>query len=112
MKVGIVGAGNVGSTIAYTLSMGAQVSDLVLVDKNVDKAHGEILDIKHGLPFIPYVNLEYGELDALSDMEAIIISAGIPRKPGESRLDLAKNNVKLFLPGRKPGRNCLYNQLF
>jgi len=96
MKVGIVGAGNVGSTLAYTLSMGAQVSKIVLVDKNVDKAHGEILDLRHGLHFIPYVSLDYGGLDALDDMDVIVVTAGKPRQPGETRLDLARKNTELF----------------
>jgi len=96
MKVGIVGAGNVGATIAYTLSMGGEVSDLVLVDKNVGKAQGEIMDLRHGLPFIPYVNLEYGGVEALSGMDVIVITAGVGRKPGESRLELAGRNVEIF----------------
>lgn len=96
MKVGIVGAGNVGSTIAYTLSIGEQVSEIVLVDKNIEKAHGEIMDLRHGLPFIPYVNLEYGGLSELEGMDVIILTAGMPRKPGETRLDLARKNAGLF----------------
>ncbi len=96
MKVGIVGAGNVGSTIAYTLSMGGQVSDIVLVDKNADKARGEVLDLKHGLPFIPYVNIETCDTESMSGMDVVIMTAGIPRGPGESRLDIAGRNVQLY----------------
>ncbi|HHQ45337.1 MAG TPA: L-lactate dehydrogenase [Candidatus Altiarchaeales archaeon] len=96
MRVGIVGAGNVGSTIAYTLSMGSSVSEIVLADKNVDKAHGEVLDLRHGLPFIPYTKLEYGGLESLSNLDVVVLTAGIPRTHGESRLDLAGKNVGLF----------------
>jgi len=96
MKVGIVGAGNVGATIAYTLCMGSYAKDIVLVDRNVDKAHGEILDLQHGLPFVPYVNLDYGSIESLRGMDVIVFTAGIGRKPGETRLDLARNNLGLF----------------
>jgi L-lactate dehydrogenase len=96
MKVGIVGAGNVGSTIAYTLSMSSQVSEIVLVDKNADKARGEILDLQHGLPFIPYTTLEYGDVGALEGMDVVVVTAGIGRRSGETRLDLARKNNELF----------------
>ncbi|MBU0763068.1 MAG: L-lactate dehydrogenase [Candidatus Altiarchaeota archaeon] len=96
MKVGIVGAGNVGATIAYTLSMGEAISEIVLVDKNTDKARGEILDLRHGLPFIPYCDLEWGEIDALAGYDIIVLTAGIGRKPGETRLDLARKNTEVF----------------
>ncbi|MBD3261488.1 MAG: L-lactate dehydrogenase [Candidatus Altiarchaeales archaeon] len=96
MKIGIIGAGNVGSTIAYTLAIGEAVSEIVLVDKNIDKAKGEVLDIRHGLPFIPYLDLRAGDYESLEGMDAVVLTAGLPRRPGQSRLDLAKNNINLF----------------
>ncbi len=96
MKVAIVGAGNVGSTIAYTLSIGSQVSEILLVDANEDKAKGEVLDLRHGLPFVPYVDIEWGRPQDVGGMDIIVITAGIGRKPGQTRIDLAKNNVGLF----------------
>jgi len=76
--------------------MGGEVSDLVLVDKNADKARGEVLDLRHGLPFVPYMNLEYGDVGALDGMDVIVLTAGFGRQPGESRLDLAARNNELF----------------
>lgn len=96
MKVGIVGVGNVGSMIAYTLLTGETVSEIVLVDNPVAKAKGHALDLKHGLQFVSYADISYGGLESLIDCDIIILSAGIPRKPGESRLDLSRKNVELF----------------
>jgi L-lactate dehydrogenase len=96
LKVGIVGAGHVGATIAYSLSMSSQVSHIVLVDNNLDKAKGEVLDLQHGLPFIPFTTLEYGGPEALEGMDVVVFTAGLARKPEETRLDLARKNNELF----------------
>lgn len=96
MKVGIVGAGNVGATIAYTMTLSHYASDVVLVDVNLDKARGEALDLRHCLPFAPYTKIDYGGADKLDGADVVVVTAGIPRKPGETRLDLAKKNHELF----------------
>ncbi len=94
-KVCIIGAGAVGATIAFAISMKQLCSELVLIDVNQDKALGEALDISHGLPFLGQMNIHNGDYDEVKDADVIIITAGIPRKPGETRIDLAKKNVKL-----------------
>ncbi|MFH0862163.1 MAG: L-lactate dehydrogenase [Candidatus Altiarchaeota archaeon] len=102
MKIGIVGAGNVGATIAYTLTLSSYASEVVLVDVNLDKARGEVLDLRHCVPFAPYTELESGGAELLAGADVVVVAAGIPRKPGESRLDLAKKNNELFkkmIPG-------------
>ena len=94
-KVCIIGAGAVGATIAFAISMKQLCSELVLIDVNQDKALGEALDISHGLPFLGQMDIHSGDYDEVKDADVIIITAGIPRKPGETRIDLAKKNVKL-----------------
>ena len=94
-KVCIIGAGAVGATIAFAISMKQICSELVLIDVNQEKALGEALDISHGLPFLGQMDIHSGDYDEIKDADVIIITAGIPRKPGETRIDLAKKNVKL-----------------
>ncbi len=85
-----------GATVAYTLAIQSEVSELVLVDKNLDRAKGEALDLTHGVPFIPYVSIDYGDVTALGDVDLIIVTAGAPRTNESSRLDLARANTELF----------------
>ena len=95
-KISIIGAGNVGATIAYTLTMDGMASELVLVDINEDKAKGEALDIIQGTPFCPPVDIYAGNYSDIANSDIVIITSGIPRKEGQSRLDLAQNNVNLM----------------
>jgi len=94
-KVAIIGAGAVGSSIAFAMAIQQLCTELVLIDVNQDKAQGEALDISHGLPFLGQMDIYAGEYSDVKDCDLIIITAGIPRKPGETRLDLAKKNVGL-----------------
>ena len=89
-KVAIIGAGAVGSTTAFAIAMQQLCSELVLIDVNKEKALGEALDISHGLPFIGDMYIHAGDYSDVKDADCIIITAGIPRKEGETRLDLAK----------------------
>ncbi len=95
-KISIIGAGNVGATIAYTLTMDGMASELVLVDINEDKAKGEALDIIQGTPFCPPVDIYAGNYSDIANSDIVIITSGIPRKEGQSRLDLAQNNINLM----------------
>ena len=94
-KVAIIGAGAVGSTIAFSMAIQQLCTELVLIDVNKAKAQGEVLDISHGLPFLGQMDMYAGDYSDVADCDLIIITAGIPRKDGESRLDLAKKNVRL-----------------
>ncbi|MCR4557129.1 MAG: L-lactate dehydrogenase [Saccharofermentans sp.] len=94
-KVAIIGAGAVGSTTAFAIAMQQLCSELVLIDVNKEKALGEALDISHGLPFIGDMYIHAGDYSDVKDADCIIVTAGIPRKEGETRLDLAKKNVRL-----------------
>lgn len=94
-KVAIVGAGFVGASTAFALSMKQLVNEMVLIDVFNDKAAGEAMDINHGLPFVGQMNVYAGDYSDCADCDAIIITAGANRKPGETRIDLAKKNVAI-----------------
>lgn len=92
-KIVVIGSGNVGEAIAYTLMVRIQANDIVLIDVNEDRAKGAALDIAHGTSFFKQVNVRQGGYEECEDAQIIIITAGIARKPGQTRLDLAKINV-------------------
>ena len=94
-KVAVIGSGSVGASIAFAMSINQLCSDLVLIDVNNDKALGEAMDINHGLPFLGQMKVRAGNFSDCADCAVIIITAGIPRKPGETRLELARKNVAL-----------------
>jgi L-lactate dehydrogenase len=94
-KVAVIGSGSVGASIAFAMSIKQLCSELVLIDINQDKAEGETRDINHGLPFLGQMSVRPGGFDECADCDVIIVTAGIPRKPGETRLELAKKNVAL-----------------
>lgn len=95
MKIAIIGAGNVGATIAYTLATQGVATDVSLIDVNTDKAYGEVLDIAHGGAVSEHVHLRAEGCEGLENADIIVHAAGRGRKPGESRLDLAKGNIKI-----------------
>ena len=95
-KVSILGAGNVGATIAYTLTMDGMCSEIVLVDINEDKARGEAMDILQGTALCPPVNIYASDYAAIKDSDIVIITLGMARKPGMTRIDLAQNNVNII----------------
>lgn len=103
-KITILGAGNVGATIAYTLSLKGLCSEIVLIDINKNKSVGEALDIVQGTPFGNTIKIFSGEAADAVNSDIIIVTLGIARKPGQSRLDLAQTNiniVKSVIPGIK-----------
>lgn len=95
-KVAIIGAGFVGSSIAYALALRDVAREIVLVDINHEKTNGEAKDIRHGLPAMGTADLYAGDYSDCADCDLIIITAGRGRKPGETRLDLTNENVKIM----------------
>lgn len=95
-KCAIIGCGNVGATTAYTLMLDRLFSEIVLIDLNQKKAAGEAADLNHGLPFISPMNIYAGDYENLADASLIIITAGANQKPGQTRTDLVRANVKVF----------------
>ena len=94
-KVAIIGAGFVGAGTAYTIAVHQLVSEIVLIDVMKDKAIGEAMDISHGLPHIGQMQIHAGDYSDCADCDVIIVTAGLNRKPGETRLDLANKNVPI-----------------
>ena len=97
MKIAVIGGGGrVGSCAAFALQSGAVVSELVLVDANQDAAEGEALDLMHGSAFTADQRITAGNYERAADSDLFLITAGLRRKPDESRLDLINRNVTLF----------------
>ena len=95
-KVTIIGAGNVGATIAYTLSLDDIASEIVLIDINEEKAEGEVMDIVQGTSFREPISVIAGDYSDAADSDIVIITSGIGRKPGQSRIELAQTNVNIL----------------
>ncbi len=96
MKIGIVGSGMVGATSAYAMLMKGIGREIILVDKDPDRALAEADDILHASPFSNPLSVKAGDYDELSGCRLVVISAGVSQKPGESRLDLLKRNSDVF----------------
>ncbi len=94
-KITIIGSGSVGSTIAYTLAVQGTASEIVMIDINVDKSLGEALDIRQGTPFCAPCSIYAGGYEDAKDSDVVILTSGMARKPGQSRLDLAQANVDI-----------------
>ncbi len=94
-KITIIGTGSVGSTIAYTLTVTGLASEIVMIDINRDKASGEALDIRQGTPFCSPVSIYAGSYEDAAGSDIVILSSGLARKPGQSRLDLVQVNVDI-----------------
>ena len=94
-KITIIGAGKVGSTIAYTLSVMNLAKDIVMIDINNEKALGEALDIRQGTPFCSACSVYAGDYRDAANSDIVILTSGIARKPGQTRLELAQTNVNI-----------------
>ena len=94
-KVVVVGAGSVGESVAYALAIRGNASEIVIVDIAEDRAIGNALDINHGIAFRKSEKIYKGDYSDCADAGIIIVSAGIPRKAGQTRLDLAKANINI-----------------
>ncbi|QDT03227.1 L-lactate dehydrogenase [Rubripirellula lacrimiformis] len=98
MKVSIIGAGGlVGSCAAYALQCGGIASELALLDVNQEMAIGQALDLQHGSPSVANQVIRGGGYEHIPDSDVICITAGLRRKPDESRLDLINRNTDLFM---------------
>ena len=95
-KITIIGAGSVGSTIAYSLSQEELASQIVMIDINKDKAEGEVMDIEQGTCFREPISIIAGDYPDAKDSDIVIITSGIARKPGQTRIDLAQTNVNIL----------------
>ena len=95
-KVTIIGAGSVGATIAYTLSGQNIASEIVMIDINKEKVKGEVMDIEQGTCFRDPISIVAGEYEDAKDSDIVIITSGIARKPGQTRIELTQTNVNIL----------------
>jgi L-lactate dehydrogenase len=95
-KITVIGSGNVGATIAYTLTIMGIGSEIVMIDLNELKSLGEALDIKQGISFYTSCNVYAGSYADAKDSDIVIITSGVARKPGQTRLDLAQCNINIL----------------
>ena len=94
-KVTVIGSGRVGSTIAYSLTCRGLADEIVMIDINGDRAMGEALDIRQGLSYDSSCKIYAGNYDDAENSDIVIITSGIARKPGQSRLELIKTNIEI-----------------
>lgn len=95
-KITVVGAGSVGSTVANDLMIQGLASEIVLIDINKEKAFGEALDIYQGAPFCSPAIVRPGDYEDAAGSQIVVITSGVPRKPGQTRLELAQTNVNIL----------------
>ncbi len=95
-KIAIVGAGNVGSTFAFTLMMSGLAREIALIDRNEDRAKGECMDMNHGASFVPPVKIYSAGYEGCKDAAVVVITAGAKQKQGETRIDLVQRNTEIF----------------
>ena len=98
MKVSIIGGGGlVGSMTAFALQTAGIVSDICLIDANKDMALGQATDLLHGASLAADQRISAGDMSDIPSSDVVVVTAGLRRKPDESRLDLINRNVGLFL---------------
>lgn len=94
-KVAIIGVGYVGAGIAYALMLKDTASEIVLIDSKADVANAEMLDIRHGISNMGRAKVYCGDYSDISDCDLIVVTAGRNRRPNETRLDMASDNIKI-----------------
>jgi L-lactate dehydrogenase len=94
-RVVIVGAGEVGSTLAFAMQISRTAREIVLIDLNKDRARAQALDLSHGSFFVPPVSIRAGAYSDCANADIVVITAGASQKPGQSRLDLVGTNVEI-----------------
>lgn len=98
MKVSIIGGGGlVGSMTAYALQLGGVASSICTIDANKDMSQGVALDLLHGASFVADQRISAGDMSDVKSSNVVVVTAGLRRKPEESRLDLINRNVDLFM---------------
>lgn len=96
-KIAVVGAGGVGSTTAYAALMSGVAHQVALYDRSAARVQAEVLDLEHGLLFVPTASIVGSDdISVCSGADVIVVTAGAKQSPGESRLDLAGRNADLF----------------
>lgn len=95
-KITVIGAGSVGAAITNDIMVQGIASEVVLIDINKEKATGEAMDIYQGAPFCSPAIIRSGDYEDAVGSQIVIITSGVPRKPGQTRLELAQTNVNIL----------------
>ena len=95
-KITVIGAGSVGAAVTNDIMVQGIASEVVLIDINKQKAFGEALDIYQGAPFCSPAIVRSGDYEDAAGSNIVIITSGVPRKPGQTRLELAQTNVDIL----------------
>lgn len=95
-KITIIGAGSVGSAITNDIMLQGLASEILLIDINEQKAFGEALDVYQGVPFCSPAQVRSGGYEDAVDSDIVVITSGLPRKAGQTRLELAQTNVNIL----------------
>lgn len=96
IKVAIIGTGRVGASCAYALQLRGLASEIVLINANRQRAEGEAMDINHGSQFTKPVRVWAGDYRDCRDADIVVLAAGTSQKPGDTRLDLLRNNTTIL----------------
>ena len=95
-KVAIVGTGNVGSTFAYALMMSGLANNIPLIGRTPEKVKAHVMDLNHGMMFVPPTRVYQGNYSDCRDADLVVVTSGKSQKPGDTRLDLAEENTRIF----------------
>lgn len=112
-RVAVIGTGAVGCSYAYSMINQGVAEELVLIDVNQAKAEGEAMDLNHGIPFAPSpIKVWSGTYQDCESADLVVITAGLPQKPGETRLELVEKNTKIFRQIVKNIMDSQFNGIF
>ena len=95
-KISIIGCGNVGVRFAYVLTIKGLARQIVMVDLDKKRVEGEVMDLRHGAPYISPVEIDAGDYPDIKDSDIVVITAGRNQRPDETRIDLIKDNIQLY----------------
>ncbi|MGE5309083.1 MAG: L-lactate dehydrogenase [Deltaproteobacteria bacterium] len=95
-KVSIIGAGNVGMRFAYAAMIRGLARQMVIVDIDRRRLEGDVMDLSHGAPYVPPVEIVAGDYCDIEGSDIVVITAGRNQKPGQTRIDLVNQNVELY----------------
>jgi L-lactate dehydrogenase len=95
-RIAVVGAGSVGSTIAFAVMLRGLAHEMVLVDAMPRKAEAEAKDLMHGSMFVPRAEVTSGTLEDSRGSAVVVVTAGAKQQPGQTRLQLVETNAALF----------------
>src|SRR5512147_1082388 len=96
IKIAIIGTGRVGASCAYAVQLRGLASEIVLINSDRQRAEGEAMDINHGSQFTKPVRVWAGDYRDCRDADIVVLAAGTSQKPGDTRLDLLKNNATIL----------------